>query len=281
MTNIRRIIKTTFSIGLLAAVSTLSSISFAQLTPYSQDFETLLPAGDPSPLAGLQLAIDGWNAFLFVTDSLGTPRFGDNITPPNGGPGYSAIASGEAGLNQGLQYLNAYSDYNCCGSTPGANDWGHFAVTDGVEVSLFQEQTIAIEDVGLIYTFEFDAKRPSSPQNPETAVGVDGLGGIAAAFIKTLDQNNNFNQTNNIQVDMTAISQTDWGTYTIEIEIIPALVGQLLQFGFTSTASNFANTGVYYDNLSFSTAENVPFPPFAAALLGLAVVGLGVRQLKK
>ncbi len=49
---------------------------------------------------------------------------------------------------------------------------------------------------------------------------------------------------------MTAIP-TAWGTYSITINISPALVGHILQFGFANTGSNYVASGVYYDNISF------------------------------
>lgn len=269
----------------LTAGLILASTASGQLQEFETDFEDYLLAVDPDPsetefLRPFDIQLKGWQAFIFVTDSNGVERFpGTVIAPPNGGPAYSAIANDEQGPSQGTRYLNAYNDYNCCSSTPGANDWGHFAVTDVVEVSLFRNQTIGADDIGKIYRFSFDHKRPSPDNDPETAVGVDGKGGIASAFIKTIDDSGN--QTNNLSSDMTNISQTDWGRTEILIQLDdPALVGQSLQFGFSSTASDFANTGVYYDNLVFEEYTfQVPVPHFA--ILGLGALLAGIYSARK
>jgi hypothetical protein len=50
---------------------------------------------------------------------------------------------------------------------------------------------------------------------------------------------------------MTSIPAT-WGTHSISITIAPGLVGQILQFGFANTASNYKGSGVFYDNVSFA-----------------------------
>lgn len=47
-----------------------------------------------------------------------------------------------------------------------------------------------------------------------------------------------------------------WDRYSIELEIIPELEGQLIQYGFANTAGNFAASGVLYDNVRVEpTAE--------------------------
>jgi hypothetical protein len=86
------------------------------------------------------------------------------------------------------------------------------------------------------------------------AGGEGGTGGgtacdsTANAFIKTIDPSSNFNQTNFVEEDTTAIPDT-WNRYTIELEIDAGLVDQLLQVGFSATATNFEDSGVFYDNL--------------------------------
>ena len=44
--------------------------------------------------------------------------------------------------------------------------------------------------------------------------------------------------TNFIQVDMTSIPAT-WDNYSISLAIDAGLVGQILQFGFANTATNY------------------------------------------
>ena len=70
----------------------------------------------------------------------------------------------------------------------------------------------------------------------------------ANAFINTLDPNAGFALTNNITEDTTNLPET-WARYSIELEIDPSLVDQILQFGFANTASAFEPSGVFYDNV--------------------------------
>ena len=84
--------------------------------------------------------------------------------------------------------------------------------------------------------------------------GAGGTGGsmmacdsTARAYVQTLDAS--FNRTNFETVDMTNIPDA-WDRYSISVDLTdPLLEGQLLQFGFTATASNFEPSGVFYDNI--------------------------------
>ncbi|MFW2388843.1 MAG: hypothetical protein ACN4G0_10930 [Polyangiales bacterium] len=87
--------------------------------------------------------------------------------------------------------------------------------------------------------------------------GVAGTGGTggnqncdstAVAFIKTLDPDADFNLTNLVEEDTTDLPDT-WARYSIELPIDAGLEGQLLQVGFAATASNYASSGVFYDNI--------------------------------
>ena len=207
-------------------------------TVYTQDFESLDQA---SPTA---LGDDGWLIFGNVFEGDGDFKFDYGPFPaPNGGSAFSAVDAGEGGPEQGEQQLVIYSDYNCCFTT----GEGHFNGTDLVESSVFQEpftvaNPISASDVGKTVTFRFQAKgdtRQFGLQPPTTAL----------AYIQTLDPNDNFNRTNFVQIDMTNIPDT-WATYSISLVPIDAgLVGQVLQFGFQSTASNFTPSAVLYDNI--------------------------------
>ena len=82
-------------------------------------------------LDALGLIGDGWRIFGTVFDGdpgnppNGNPKFGYGpFSAPNGGPAFSVVALGEGQGGEADQYINAYSDYNCCG--PGVTDEGHF-----------------------------------------------------------------------------------------------------------------------------------------------------------
>jgi len=126
--------------------------------------------------------------------------------------------------------MAAFSDY--------AN--GDHAAGFHIEANLFQEQTVTEANVGQTWVFDFDAKMGNL--EGETT---------AAAFIKTLDPNAGWAQTNYITEDMTLISDA-WGSYSISIEIDPSLAGQILQIGFVNIATNYEGSGVFYDNINFN-----------------------------
>jgi hypothetical protein len=267
-----------FRATIIAAIATLAfaPASWGALVPYAQDFEALNIANPDA----LGFVGDGWGIFANVYNgNPATPPNGDLkfsygvFGAPNGGSGFSAIATGEAGAGQGTQYLNIYNDYNCCdlgaGNPPGSSAQGHgdnFAPYDRVNAIVLRDQTIAAEDIGQVWEFSFDAKNPSSAGCDTESTSACG------AFIKTLDPNAGFAQTNFIFFDSQSLSNTDWTRHSISIDLSDqALIGQILQIGFESTAEQFGSTGVYYDNLSMS---QVPVPA-AVWLFGSALGLLG------
>ncbi|MBT8469347.1 MAG: hypothetical protein KJN97_11425, partial [Deltaproteobacteria bacterium] len=91
------------------------------------------------------------------------------------------------------------------------------------------------------------------------AAGIGGAGGTggsmmacdstALAYIQTLDPGAGFSRTNFETLDTTNLPDA-WDRYSISVDLTdPLLEGQLLQFGFSATASNFEPSGVFYDNI--------------------------------
>ena len=262
--------------------------SIAAITPYSQDFESmsLAPGGgqfEPST----ELSSDNWRVSGNVFD--GTDPFPGNylyfyggfFPAPNGGGGFSSVSSGDMTIDNGSQYLSVYNDYN----HSQAHMQGQI-----VNAVFMQEFFLDANDIGKTLTLSFDAKRPDRI--------ADVFGGdqsfavnnncsntcIAQAYIQTLDPSNNYNTTNRVVVDTTEISQDEWSSYTMTLELTdPQLIGQILHLGFENLATNFDNTTVYYDNISFSTSA-VPLPPCAVPLpAGIylflsGLVGLGFMR---
>jgi len=252
-------------IGLVAAAAALliAPASWAALSSYTQDFEAIAVASDPSNGA---LGTAGFlvSGLVFNGDVGGSPPYGafkffyGNFPAPNDGtaaPAFSAVVTGESGPTQGLNVLNVFSDYHCCQST----SEGHFDGTapyDFVQSNVFREQTIGLADIGTIWSFKFDGKMSA----------VNGCGTTLAsdcvAFIRTLDPGAGFAQTNFVTFDAKAGLTSTWSTHNISIDLSdPLLNGQILQFGFQSTSQLFGNTGVYYDNISFgldTDADGVP-----------------------
>lgn len=199
----------------------------ADIQPYSQDFEGLNAA---SPTA---LTDDGWLVFGNVFDAEGNFLYDYGAAPfpaPNGGPAFSSIASGDGGLAQGEQYLNVYSDY--------ANvDHGNGLY---IEALVFQEQTIGAGDIGKRISLAFDYR-----ENPSNTNDGDSQ---TFAFIRVLRQSDaSFTELGSIEFETT--SAPDWLSQVIQIEVDDLWSGELLQFGFRSYATDFNDTGRFYDNI--------------------------------
>lgn len=206
--------------SLVVCLATASGLR-ADLAAYSQNFETL---SGPTALSG-----DGW--LVFGTDHIG--NYGP-FPAPNGGQAFSSIATGAGGPNQGLRYLNVYSDYG----NSGAHGTGNF-----VNALVFQQQTIGAGNVGQTAMLSFDYRaNPANVTNGNTTT---------FAFIKVLKQtDNSFNELGVVEWDTTVAP--DWQTKSINLVIEAGWAGELLQFGFRSVATNFNDSGRFYDNISFS-----------------------------
>lgn len=207
----------------LAFVTTTASWA---ITPYSQDFETF-----DLPSSGALLG-DNWKVFANVFASDGTTfvyNYGV-FDAPNDGAAFCATVTGEGGASQGSRQLSVYSDYNNLDHT---NSSGNV-----IETNVFQEWTIGVADVGGTVIFTFDAK-----------MGNLAGSSTALAFIKTLNPAAGYAMTNFVTQDTTA-TPTTWTTYTIQLPIDAGLVGQILQIGFMTRASNNESSGVFYDNIN-------------------------------
>jgi hypothetical protein len=288
----------------LTAIAMISAIAFApagnaDVVSYAQDFEALDAANSGALGAfgeNFKTYADVWGKAGASDAEVGVDIFLYSYGPfaaPNGGPGFSAIAGGEGGFYQGAQYLNIYSDYNNGDQAIG----GASCPPDNsctINTSVFRESTIGLGDIGSTWTLTFDAKSPFADGIFDAAL--DNTGNInkptsASAFIKTLDPNAGYATTNDLRIDMTGISNIDWGQYSLSIDLTDgALEGQIIQFGFNAVTTQYDNTGVYYDNICFDNAggcpgtPNPPAVPVPAAvwLFGSGLIGLvGVARRRK
>jgi hypothetical protein len=218
--------KNTATAVLMVTLLVFIAVPTFALAPYNQDFDGL-NAGDTAALGN-----DGWLVFGNVFGLDWAYWYGYGPFPaPNDGGAFCTI-----GIDGGNQFLNVFSDYNN-GDHP--NAW--------IESNVFQEQIVDASDVGETWIFIFDAKRGNLVA-PTTA----------AAFIKTLDPNAGYAMTNYITQDMTSTSDMAWTNYSISIYIDSGLAGQILQFGFNNICTNYAGSGVYYDNVVFIDQSTVP-----------------------
>ncbi len=221
----------------IAAIALIPAAGLA-LTPYSQDFEAL-----SQPDTGA-LAADGWLVYGNVSESDGTYVYGYGAFPaPNDGLAFCQIAVGEGGDDQGDQQLSVFNDYENIDHAAGRL----------IESNVFQEQVISPADIDQIWAFDFQAKMGN----------LEG-GSTAVAFIKTLDPGNGYALTNFITADMTSIPET-WGGYHLAIGIDLDLVGQILQIGFASVATDYEGAGIFYDNIVFENIGVVAAPDAPAA----------------
>ncbi len=221
------------------AIATLAAIlmacmipaaGFAQLAPYSQDFEGLVQSDTDA------LTNDGWLIFANVFGPDMSYWYGYGVFgAPNDGAAFCQIVVGEGGGEQGEQQLVTFSDYNNADHANGAF----------IETNLFQEQVVTEDSIGETWVFSFQAKL-GNIVDPSTA----------HAFIKTLDPNNGWATTNFITEEMTSISET-WNAYSISLTIDEGLVGQILQIGFMNLATNYDSSGIFYDNINFNIEGSV------------------------
>lgn len=228
---------TTLAIGLICLVPVAS----LAIDPYFQDFESL---DQTSPTA---LSDDGWVVYGNVFDTDGTTwLYGYGTFPaPNDGFAFCQIDLFQGGVDQGLQQLSVFSDYNN----------GDHALGYIIDSSTFIEQTITAADVGKIWKFSFQAKKGNLVA-PSTAL----------AFIKTIDPASNYDMTNFISVDMTDIPDT-WGGYSISLPIDAGLVGQFFQIGFSNKATLYESAGIFYDNVLLEV-DDVMAVPGSSTVMG-------------
>ncbi|MEQ8837181.1 MAG: hypothetical protein RID07_10300, partial [Lacipirellulaceae bacterium] len=236
---------------------------------YSQDFQSVGLAGtDPTALAsGSENSVGpgsdgkrGWSTFVNVFDGSDNYKFGYGTNPaPNEDPaaGFSQVVAGQGAGGPTDQYLNAFSDYNCCDLAEPTTQ-GHGNGTDRVNANLFQDYVVDADDVGRNLEFSFDIKLPGGDQS-EFALGDSGSA-TAEMFIKTLDSGD-FSETGRTDVDIltgiAGLNDTTWTSHSLFFTITSDMVGDIFQFGIESNASDFDPTGVYLDNNSLDDASAV------------------------
>jgi len=220
----------------VSAAIAFAPSSSAALTAYSQDFEEMTPLQGWPPN---DLSDDGWKIFGLAWDAdpyLGPANvvYGYGPYPAaNGEPGsIQSVATREGGADQGKVVLAKYSDYNNIDQ-----------LTYYISASTFQTQTIAAGDLGL-WRFTYDAR-----------IGNLEADSSAYAYILTLDSTIGFGKVF-VHNDSTNLPDT-WGTYSLDLLIDSTMVGDILQFGFSATSTNYNGSAVFYDNLSFFKVFNL------------------------
>lgn len=210
----------------IATAALISSAAFG-FDNYFENFEAL-DAENPDALTN-----EGWLVFGNVFG--GFPAcdqgywYGYGPFPaPNGGAAFSNIV---VDTNTG-QALNVFSDYNN----------GNHADNACIEASVFQERIFSAADAGS-FTFRFYT---TVPMELDDGVNVYG-------FIKLLDPDNGFS----LDEFKTVLTDTA-GWKEVEIILDESADGKILQWGFTSVASNYLPSGRWYDYISFTPTSDVP-----------------------
>ena len=288
----------------LTALAMVSAVAFAPassaaVVSYAQDFEAV-NAADAAALGpfgeNFKVFADVWGKAGASDAEVGVDIFLYSYGPfaaPNGGAGFSAVAGGEGGLYQGTQYLNIYSDYNNADQAIGGGSCGA-TQSCTINTSVFRESTIATGDIGSIFTLTFDAKSAFAGGIFDAVFTPEAGNEMrqptsASAFIKTLNPNAGYATTNDIRFDSTNVSNVDWNTYQISLNLSDAaLAGQILQFGFNTVSTEYGDSGVYYDNVCFDNTGGCPGSPnpvpvpAAVWLFGSGLLGLvGVARRRK
>jgi hypothetical protein len=205
----------------LAFLLLVPTAGWCQLADYNQDFEEL-PLNAPNALSG-----DGWMVWENVYDDLGNLVYGQGYTAPNGGESFCALVTEQGGEEQGLQQLSVYNNY--------LNTY-HQQAGYEIEVNVYQEQEIGAEDANL-WLFNFDYKK-----------GNIAGSSTAQAFIKVIDPASGYTATLELYYPINPGDDL-WYGGSLEVEIPGDWVGQILQFGFMNTASNWEGSGIFYDNV--------------------------------
>jgi hypothetical protein len=165
-------------------------------------------------------------------------QYGPFVAPNSRSDCFEDAFSSISDVAVGQYSLNIFNDYQ---------NESHFDPARLIQSNVYREQIVGADDVGTTWQYDFLFRR-----NVED--GMDfGPGGdaTATAFIRILDQDNNFDLIDEFLLDTTAATEM-FEPGSIVVEILPAYDGKVFQYGFANTASEFEPTGVLYDNVSFA-----------------------------
>ncbi len=237
--------------------------AFGQYVFFQDDFESVAPAGpnvEPIPLLGNGMVV-GANIFSSANAYI-TGYFGfDAPNIAGDGARFCNVAGEQGGPDQGAQVLSVFSDYNnsAAQTAGGETTPGSGVYTGGqlVDANVYVEFVVEAADLGTTVTFAFDSKMGDFQAGP--VAGSDPVfNAEAEAFVKVLKSSDfSYSELVADKMDMAGTPVT-WGTYSVSIVIDPAWEGELLQAGFRNKTSNYAPSGVFYDNISLTSDRAEP-----------------------
>ena len=191
----------------------------SSLTTFDSDFDSLIPA----PTIG-----DGWK---FINSNGPSAAYSGDA--PNG-PQICTLVNAGAGN----QFLNMFADYD-----------NKFMPTEVLTLHVFQEQTFTAVDAarGEKWTFNFDYSRAVDPFGPGGATAT-------GAFIRVFDDGNNLLAEELFSTTAATGPAFSPGSVSLTFDPVWNTDG-IVQFGFTSSVTNYEPSGVYYDNVEFTPVE--------------------------
>lgn len=255
----------------LLPLGTVVPLVLATSTSQGQVTETLVDFEPPGFDANSQAAVGDAGFDFFFSSSGGTSGFPDfnGFIPSAPGldinnPSIVTVAFDNAAI-AGSQSLVFFADVN---SGLFQDDPNVNADPRVLNLNVFQQQTIAAEDIGKQISFSFLFSGAAGALNTADSTRVE-------AFLLTLDPNNNFAATNNLGFDLSgaAVGETLSGSLNLDLSA-PELEGQILQFGLRNSFADGQNPAVIVDNLALSVVPE----PGSLALLGIGGLALIRRR---
>ena len=198
---------------------------------YEQDFEAMVPGDPPQPCRTRCPTMDGWSARTCSTD--GTTFMYDYFA-------FSAPTRWRRIL---------------CSRCRGR--WSRTRCTTTVDLQRLQQRGHEVSRIDRSHRIPertivaSDAR--DDPHVPVRCEGRQHRGRVDRVGVRQDHRSKRgFATTNNVTQDTTNLP-TSWGTFTITLLVDPALVGQILQYGFRPGRRTSKASGNFYDNISLCT----------------------------
>ncbi|UPR00717.1 G8 domain-containing protein [Chloropicon primus] len=170
-----------------------------------------------------------------------------NWPAPVHGPQMSMLVNAETG-DQALSFWSNYDDPASASLL--------------IETNIYRGFTLSAEEVGS-YTASFTARAPETLQCGSTNPNNGASGGTCSAFVKVI-HSSTYELLLFESVDTTSASQ-DGERFSFDFTITSPLVGHIYQIGFMNTATQYAPTGLMYDDIKVEAAgggdASSPPPP--------------------
>ena len=221
--------KVSSSIKLVGATCLLAfaSVSQAQITAFTDDFESYGTAGVPS--------VSTFAPWLGFSDNCGLGTYA--FTPETAGPPANEI-SALAYNGTDNQYLNYFANY--------ANAPCHAGLPTQEAISVYRQFSFSAADAddGDTWVFSFLYREADVPPTGSTEVG---------AFIRAFD--GSFNLLREVTLDTSGSNVFQTGSLTMPLDPLWD-TGGFLQVGFSNLVGGLEGSGMFYDDVSLTEAAD-------------------------